>query len=108
MSVERVDHGLYLLNAGDNASTVARKVYGGDVHKVRAIMEANPADWSDLERVVVPNKQGRVTTVLEGEQAQAVIRRMFPNQPESIYLQPFFTWNGGKDMRLKAGWGTCA
>ncbi len=95
--VTKVTYGLYFLNDEDNATTVARKVYG-DPHKASDITRANPGDWDDKERVYVPNKKGRVTMVEDGEGVQSVIRRMFPDQPESIYLQPFFKWNGGEDF----------
>ena len=103
MSVEHVDHGLYLLNAGDTPMSVARRVYGGDVHKVKNLLDANPSDWSELYRVVVPGKKGRTAVVEDGESPHDMIRRMFPNQPESIYLQPFFMWNGGVEAFIKAG-----
>lgn len=103
MSVEHVDHGLYLLNDGDTPMSVARRVYGGDVHKVKSLLDANPADWTEVYRVVVPGKKGRTAIVGEGESPHDLIRRMFPNQPMSIYLQPFFTWNGGQEMHLTPG-----
>jgi hypothetical protein len=95
--VTTVNSGLYLLNYGEDATAVARRVYG-DVHKAADLIRANPGDWEELERVEVPNKKGRITCVEEGEGPQSIIRRMFPNQPESIYLQPFFKWNGGEDF----------
>lgn len=100
--VTQVDYGLYLLNSGDTASSVARRVYG-DVHKATVVLAANDGPWEDLEHVVVPNKKGRCTTVQGGESPQQLIERMFPNQPVSIYLAPFFMWNGGEYMKLLPG-----
>lgn len=100
--VSLLDYGLYLLNSGDTASSVARRVYG-DVHKGSVLLGANDGSWEDLEHVKVPNKKGRCTTVRDGDSVQLLIERMFPNQPVSIYMQPFFMWNGGDQMKLLPG-----
>lgn len=100
--VTKVDHGLFLLNDGDDPRSVASKVYG-DGNKYLVILKANPGNWDDLERVTVPNKKGRTTTVLANESHGDIIRRMFPDQPQSIYVAPFFRWNGGNDYRLAEG-----
>lgn len=100
--VEHVSEGLYLLNDGDNATSVAKRLYG-DPHKGVDLLQANPTSWDDLERVRVPHKRGRTTTVQEGEGVQRIIARMFPNQPVSIYIQPFSIWNGGSQMNLRPG-----
>lgn len=100
--VVQVNEGYYRFNVGETASSIARRVYG-DVHKASALLRANEEDWEDLEQVVVPNKKGRVTQVQEGESVQRIIARMFPNQPVSIYMQPFFLWNGGEHIKLLPG-----
>ena len=101
--VHKLDYGLYLLNDGETAQAVARRVYGGDVHKSNLLLIENGPDWSELERIKVPNKKGRVTELLDGESTEQLIHRLFPNQPTSIYRQPFYLWNGGVDMKLYPG-----
>jgi hypothetical protein len=100
--VLKVDEGLYLLCPDDTPSSVARRLYG-DVHKVSVLLTANPENWDDLDRIVVPNKKGRVTSLHANESPHDVIRRMFPEQPYSIYLQPYFIWNGGEFAYLGEG-----
>lgn len=94
--IEHIDHGLYLLNPGDTASVVARRVYG-DVHKSNVILQANPGDWDEKLRLVVPNKKGRTAYLQEGESPTDVIKRMFPNQPVHLYTLQYKIWNGGDD-----------
>lgn len=100
--IEHVNEGLYLLNPGDTASVVARRVYG-DVHKSTVLLQANPVDWDTLERVVVPHKKGRVTTLEAAESPADVIKRMFPNQPVHLYTLQYSIWNGGDDGWLREG-----
>jgi hypothetical protein len=100
--IEHVNDGLYLLNPGDDASVVARRAYG-DVHKAPVILKANPGNWDELERVVVPNKKGRVAYLQSGEGTKAVIARMFPNQPIHLYTLQYSVWNGGEDGWLREG-----
>jgi hypothetical protein len=100
--VTKVDHGQFLLNDGDDARTVAYKVYG-DGNKYQVLLSANPEDWEVLEHVKIPNKKGRVTTVEPNDSFGDLIRRMFPGQPQSIYVAPFFKWNGGVDHYLLEG-----
>lgn len=95
--VTKIDYGLYFFDEDDDATSVARRVYG-DPHKSVIILKANPGDWADQSRLVVPNKKGRITLMMEGESVQQCIARMFPNQPVSIFLAPFFKWNGGEDL----------
>lgn len=100
--IEHVNDGLYLLNPGDDAQRVARRVYG-DVHKSNVLLQANPVDWDTLERIVVPNKKGRVTTLQAGETPKAVVARMFPNQMPHLYMLQYSIWNGGADGWLVEG-----
>ena len=97
--VERLDYGWYLLNAGDTAQTIARSLYG-DPRKYAILLHSNPIPWDEVTHIRVPNKSGRVTRIVEGDSPQRIIERLFPNQPVSIYLQPFFKWNGGQGYRL--------
>jgi hypothetical protein len=100
--VQHLQYGRYLLNPGEGAADVARRVYG-DVHKATVLLEVNKEDWDLLERIDIPGKKGRLTTLQEGEGVQALIARMFPGQLVSTYVQPYFIWNGGKDGWLKPG-----
>lgn len=97
----KIDHGLYLLNDGDNARTVAHKVYA-DPNKGGLLLQAN-GDFDELEHVVVPGKKGRVGEWLEGDSPQKIIGRLFPGQPVSIFIEPFYKWNGGREMHLRPG-----
>jgi LysM domain len=102
MTYESIDHGLFLLNVGDTARSIAERVYN-DGNKYQRVLEANPTPWDDLERVTIPGKKGRVTTVGEGESPQDIVRRVYPDKPYSIFMESFFRWNGGKDYRLIVG-----
>lgn len=102
-AVTPVTEGYYLLNPGDTAQKVARRLYG-DVHKSNVLLQANPEDWNYLERIVVPNKKGRITTLLSSQEKPAsVIKRMFPNQPVHLYTTSFLIWNGGERNFLREG-----
>jgi len=100
--IEHVNDGLYLLNPGDDAQRVARRVYG-DVHKSNVLLTANPTNWDELDRVIVPNKKGRVTRLLAGESPKDTVQRMFPNQLPHLYLLQYSIWNGGNDAWLVEG-----
>lgn len=102
MDVTPVEYGSYLLNPDDDATSVARRLYG-DPHKSVVLLKANPGDWDDYERIVAPNKKGRITKWQEGDSPQKVIERSFPGQPVHIYMTPFFIWNGGQDAYLRPG-----
>ena len=97
-----VPNGMYLLNPGDDASVVARRTYG-DVHKASLILEHNDTDWSKLDRVMVPSRPGRLTTLQEGESRTQVIERMFPGHPPHLFFKAYDIWNGGADGWLKPG-----
>lgn len=100
--IEKVDFGYYYLQPGDNANKVARKLYG-DPHKSTVLLSVNDTDWDYAESIIVPNKKGRITHWEHGDSPHKVIARLFPNQPISIYMQPFFTWNGGADRKILPG-----
>jgi hypothetical protein len=100
--IEMIDFGYYYLQPGDNATKVARKVYG-DPHKASVLLNVNDTDWDYVEQVVVPNKKGRITKWQEVDSPHKVIARLFPEQPVSIYMQPFFIWNGGVDRKILPG-----
>lgn len=101
LEVLKVDYGLYLLNDGDTARTVAHKVYA-DPLKGGLLLNVN-GNFTDLERVTCPGKKGRVTEWQKDDTPQRVIRRMFPEQPVSIFIEPFYKWNGGREMHLLEG-----
>ena len=100
-SFSKVTEGLYYVREDDQASQVAERVYG-DVKKSNNLLRANPSAWSAAELIRVPGVQGRVANVRSGESSTSVIRRMFPGQPTHIYLDRFYSWNGG-DSRVFAG-----
>lgn len=100
--VQSLPHGLFLLNEGDDARSVAERVYT-DPNASGRLLAANSGSWANVERVVVPQRPGRTTVVLEGDTPASLIRRCYPNQPESIFIAKFFRWNGGKDYKLIVG-----
>jgi hypothetical protein len=97
-----VSDGLYKVREGDQPRSIAARVYG-DGSKYSMLLAANPHTNAGTQ-IIVPNVKGRTTEVeYDGESPQEIIRRLFPNQPIHMYLQRFYTWNGGEDAELMLG-----
>lgn len=90
-SVRRSLHGSYRLSEGESPRDVAEKVYG-DGSRYQILLKYNN-EWGSEELIHVPNKEGRVSTVLEEDDLRSLIKRMFPNQPIHLYEDRYFTWN---------------
>lgn len=100
--IEHVNIGRYTVQQGDTPRTVADLAYrNGDMY-VR-VMKENPHEWEEGDIVLVPNKKGRLTDVLPGEDVGDIISRMFPGQPPHIYIERFYLWNGGYDYVPEEG-----
>ena len=100
--VEHVNTGRYVVQEGDTPRSVAEFVYrDGSLYHV--LLKKNPFEWYEGDTVVVPNKAGRKTVVVEGETINDIILRMFRNQPVHLYLERFYRWNGGEDYMPEAG-----
>lgn len=100
--VEHVNIGRYKVQEGDTPRSVAYLAYrNGDMYA--QVLKANPYEWSTGDTVLVPNKKGRLTIVRAGEDFAAVIKRMFPTQPQHIYTERFYQWNGGESYEPLEG-----
>lgn len=88
-----VKHGLYRLSEGESPREVAEKVYG-DSSRYQILLKYND-DWGTEEVITVPNKEGRITKVEEGDSLDSTIKRMFPNQPPHLYDRRYLVWNAG-------------
>lgn len=103
--VQVVDDGLYVVREGDTPSLIASRLYSNPLH-ARTLLDANPtSEFKVGEQIVVPHKKGRITkwmTTANGEwpaeSEEALIKRMFHNQPVHIFIKLFNLWNNEGDI----------
>lgn len=98
--VTKVDEGLYVVRHHDTPKSVASLLYQNPLH-YQTLLKHNPGVWNEGEHVKVPNRKGRVTTWLEGESIERMLKRMFPNQPVHIFRKLFDKWNA--DGKIEPG-----
>lgn len=97
--VERVTEGTYVVRVGDDPMTVADRLLGNPLEG-QNLIKVNPLPWEPGDRIVVPNKKGRVSVwratangEWPAESEDALIRRMFNDQPVHIFYKLFLLWN---------------
>lgn len=100
---QKVDYGLYTIQAGQGAMEIAQAVYG-DPKRLPWVLEANPdAEFAPGEQIIIPNKKGTVLTALEDDGVASMFLRDLPGRALSQYLDLIVKWNGGDTMDVKAG-----
>jgi hypothetical protein len=90
----------YVRSSSDWPWSVSVRVYGtGTWHTV--LEKANPTPWAAAQRIVVPGRPGRETTVRDGEGPWSLLRRL--GFDPAAKLGDFHTYNGGEGRVLRSG-----
>ncbi len=93
--------GQYIVQAGEYPWKISEKVYG--TGKYYDLLQAeNPGTWHPNDKIKIPNKEGYLTIVKDGEGPYSVIRRA-GLQPGAATLRTFYLYNGGQSYVLKPG-----
>lgn len=90
--VEKVAECQWLLKPGEDARTIARAAYG-DPNKYAEVLKANPFQWEEGMRLVVPRTPGFLTQ--KGDEGDlSLLRRVLKETDPVKYLNTFYAWNG--------------
>jgi hypothetical protein len=103
--VSDVDRGYYWVQRGDSPWAIAERVYGSGTEHTRLdpCEPAEPGFSAADHPIRLPGIAGRTTTVLPGEGALSVIRRLAPGRQPASLVERFQALNGGAHRTLRPG-----